>query len=321
MPEPAPGQLAARGQSLGVVIPCRDNSWQLRGVLGALATQTTRPEVVIVVDDNSSAPEQRRLQSLCAAFSAAYHRLPEPRGVSESLGRRSHARNAGTKRLMTDLVLYLDGDMLLGPRYVEEIKRCHARLGRVYVRGRRCSLSAALQRSGIENCLREVARHETDRASTPVSYALRSEGPALRRACGDAYHDRWEWCASNNLSLRVEHVADVGYWDEAFLGWGEEDIEFSFRLHQSGLGPIYLVSGGAVAHHLEHPVDRGKNALTLRANARHLLNKFPQIVEHRRQAYACFGIDIDELVAGRSGGGKQAGILDQPAESPVKSGG
>lgn len=291
---------------MGVVIPCRDNSWQLRGVLGALVAQTTRPDVVIVVDDNSSPPQQRRLQSLCAAFCAAYHRLPEPRSVSETLGRRSHARNAGTKRLHTDLVLYLDGDMLPGPRYVEEIKLCHARLGRVYVRGRRGSLSAALQRSGMENCLRAVASDEADRVTTPVSYALASEGPALQRACGDAYLDRWEWCASNNLSLRVKYAADVGYWDEAFLGWGEEDIEFSFRLHQSGLVPIYLASQGAIAHHLEHPVDRAKNALTLRANARHLLNKFPHIVEQRRQAYACFGIDVDDLVPGRRAGAAQA---------------
>jgi GT2 family glycosyltransferase len=307
MHEPGPGQLAAQRQSLGVVIPCRDNSWQLRGVLGALVAQTTRPDVVIVVDDNSSPPEQRRLQSLCAAFSAAYHRLPEPRSVSETLGRRSHARNAGTKRLKTDLVLYLDGDMLLGPRYVEEVKHCHARLGRVYVRGRRDSFSAALQRSGMENCLREVAKHETARLTTPVSYAIPPEGPALQRAYGDAYLDRWEWCASNNLSLKVKHAADVGYWDEAFLGWGEEDIDFSFRLHQSGLVPIYLASEGTIAHHLEHRVDRERNALTLRANARHLLNKFPHVVEQRRQAYACFGIDVDELVPGRSAGGALAG--------------
>jgi hypothetical protein len=108
--------------SLGVVIPCHNNSWQLSGVLMALKEQSTRPEAVVVVDDNSNPVEEQQLRSLCRKLAVSYRKLPPPQTDSEALGRRSHARNAGTRCLDTDLIPYLDGDVLLGPRYVEEIK-------------------------------------------------------------------------------------------------------------------------------------------------------------------------------------------------------
>jgi hypothetical protein len=72
-------------------------------------------------------------------------------------------------------------------------------------------------------------------------------------------------------------------------------MDFSFRLYKHGLIPLYLTSDGAVAYHLDHDVDRERNAFTLRANARYLLNKCPEIAAFRRDAYALFGIDIYSL--------------------------
>ena len=107
---------------------------------------------MVVVDDNSNAREAVRLRHLCDAHSAIYHRLLPPRNHSEALGRRSHARNAGSRLLDTDLILYLDGDMLLGPGYVEEIRRYHVRLGRVDLRGQRYNISTAAQVGGMDSC-------------------------------------------------------------------------------------------------------------------------------------------------------------------------
>lgn len=280
--------------SLGVVIPCRDNSFQLSGVLRSLAAQTTRPEKVFVVDDNSNAQEAVRLRHLCDTHSAIYHRLPRPRNHSEALGRRSHARNAGSRRLDTDLILYLDGDMLLGPAYLEEIRRYHVRLGRVYLRGQRFSIPTAAQARGIDSCLNQIGRQDRGNIAR-IEYALPPSDFKWKRAYGLGYYDKWEWCAGNNLSVRREYVADVGFWDENFFGWGEEDIDFSYRLYQHGLVPIFLASRNAACYHLDHPVDQ-KNTFTLRTNARYLLRKFPEIAEHRRQAYSLFNIDIDTLL-------------------------
>src|SRR5207245_8538300 len=119
------------------VIPCHDNAFSLSIVLRALGRQTLQPQQIIVVDDHSSAPESLQLRRLCRLHAADYERLPPPRTPAERLGRRSHARNAGTRRLRTDLVLYLDGDMLPSPGYVDELHLHHGRRGWIYVRGTR----------------------------------------------------------------------------------------------------------------------------------------------------------------------------------------
>lgn len=280
--------------SLGVVIPCHNNARQLYGVLSALTYQSIRPEAVIVVDDNSRPAEEQKLRRLCKIFAASYQKLMPPRSDLEALGRRSHARNAGTKCLNTDLVLYLDGDMLLGPKYVEEIKYYHAALRRIYMRGQRYCIPPTLQAKGMEACLHEAAKQRLQRVAQSPRYIVHSSNCIWKRAYGAAYHDKWEWCASNNLSVRTEDVSRVGYWDENFLGWGEEDMDFSFRLHKSGLTPILLISDHAVAYHLEHHVDHKMNASTLKTNARYFLSKFPEIAENRRDAYALYGVSIKD---------------------------
>jgi len=289
--------LARATSSLGVVVPCHDNAVALSGVLRSLAEQTTRPERVVVVDDNSNAQEALRLKRLCEAHSAIHLRLAPPRGASEALGRRSHARNAGSRRLDTDLILYLDGDMLPGPRYVEEIRRQHARWDGVYLRGPRFGISAEQQRAGMRACLDQVARRPESSPEAQVGYALPPSGHMWRRAGGCCYYDRWEWCAGNNLSVRRRHAIDIGLWDEHFHGWGEEDLDFSYRLYRHGLVPLFVASPRAACFHLDHPVDRERNAATLRANARYLLGKFPHVAEHRREAYSLFGIDVDALLS------------------------
>ncbi len=284
-----------RWPSLGVVIPCHNNSWQLHGILKSLDSQTIRPEMVVVVDDNSNPWQGGRLSSLCKKHGVRYKTLSAPRHQLEALGRRSHARNIGTKCLDTDIILYLDGDMLLGPGYIEEIKHYHAALQRIYIRGQRYSISAAQQTKGMELCLADVKKQQIPR-ETVCSYITPPPDFVGTKAYQAAYCDKWEWCASNNLSVRNEYVSQIGYWDENFVGWGEEDIDFSFRLYGLGLTPIHLVSGNAASYHLEHHVNHEGNILTLKKNGSYLISKFPELAEYRREAYARYGINIDDFL-------------------------
>ena len=287
--------VSRKRSSLGVVIPCHNNSWQLNGVLKSLDYQTVKPEIVVAVDDNSNPSEEVRLRYLCRRFGAVYTKLPDPRKRPEAFGRRSHARNHGTKALDTDLILYLDGDMLVSPGYIEEIKHYHAALRRIYIRGQRYSIYTAQQTKGMESCLAEVKKQHILR-ETLCSYITPPPDFVGKKAYQAAYYDKWEWCASNNLSVRKEHVSQIGYWDENFVGWGEEDIDFSFRLYRLGLTPIHLVSGNAASYHLEHHIDHETNTLTLKKNGSYLMSKFPELAEYRREAYSRYDVNIDDLL-------------------------
>ena len=249
-----------------------------------------------MVDDNSNPSEKFRLRYLCRKFGAVYTKLPTPRTRLEALGRRSHSRNLGTKALDTDLILYLDGDMLLSPKYVEEVKYYNAVLPETYIRGRRYSIPAARQAKGMDHCLSEVAGQQNPGAPLSPGYITGPPGFVGGAAYKAAHYDRWEWCASNNLSVRKKHVLAIGCWDENFAGWGEEDMDFSFRLYRFGLTPILLTSDNANSYHLDHQIDYETNAFTLRENARYLISKFPQIAEFRKDAYSQYDINVEDLL-------------------------
>jgi hypothetical protein len=87
--------------------------------------------------------------------------------------KRSQARNAGTKLLNTDVILYLDGDMLLNSGYVREVKLYHAALPRIYLRGLRYGIPAGQQSKGFDNCFREFMPESQATAPSPVEYVGR----------------------------------------------------------------------------------------------------------------------------------------------------
>jgi GT2 family glycosyltransferase len=196
--------------------------------------------------------------------------------------------------LETDIILYLDGDMLLGPGYIEDIKHYHAALQRIYVRGQRYCISAAQQGKGMGSCLAE-ARKQPIARETLCLYVTRPADFVGTKAYQASQYDRWDWCASNNLSVRKKHVVQIGLWDEHFVGWGEEDIDFSFRLYRLGLTPIQLVSDNAASYHLDHHIDHKTNTFTLKQNGRYLMRKFPELAENRKEAYARYDVNIDDL--------------------------
>ena len=279
--------------SLGVVIPCHNNAFGIYGVLRSLDFQSVRPETVVVVDDNSDPTEERRVRSVCDAFGARYSKLPAPRNGLEALGRRSHARNLGTHCLDTDIVLYLDGDMLLGPRYIEEIKFYHAVFRKIYARGRRYSIPPDYQANGLDVCLDAIKEERMPMELSSPGYVNQPESYLGEWLYGTAYCDRWEWCASNNLSVRRVYVSHIGYWDEEYYGWGEEDIDFSYRLYRRGVTPLLLNSDNAISYHLDHHIDYCKNEGSLRANGKYLISKYPEIRQFRVAAYALYNVDIE----------------------------
>ena len=109
------------------------------------------------------------------------------------------------------------------------------------------------------------------------------------------YSYRWDYCASNNLSLPRQHVVDGGGWDETFVGWGEEDMDFAYRMSLRGLRPVLPVATQVRAFHLDHPVNNETNRASLLRNARYLLSKFPELRELRLPAYAAWGIRDQDL--------------------------
>lgn len=320
--------------TISIAIPCHDNSDNLFIILESIRMQTRAPDEIIIINDNSSANETNNLKRLSKISNCRYHKLPDhPNGIAFQ-GRRSMARNAATRISRGDIILYLDGDMLLAPSYIDEIISYHKHDQFIFVKGQRCSISQEEQSKGIHNCLSIAASGKVLTDITPIKYhqQLKDVGNSLRPLYGAAvigaftncsmpfsrriflsagllmgimhfipknvlsnipYSLNWQACISNNLSVRRKHVEKIGFWDENFIGWGEEDIDFAYRLTTCGLRPVTPISTGAKAYHLEHTINYEENKITLLNNARYMLAKHPHLYTLRNPVYRSYGIEID----------------------------
>ncbi|MDR7409595.1 MAG: glycosyltransferase family 2 protein [Armatimonadota bacterium] len=211
-----------------VVVPAYNAAGVLGNCLQHLAEQDYPKELyeVVVVDDGSTDGTRQVVQD-CA------RRLDLPlRYVRQDNSGLAAARNAGARLASYPVVLFLDPDMWAQP----QLLRAHARHydgGRVAVQGTRLLHPAAKVTPFMET--KELLPDLTRR----------------RRVGLSPYHT-----VMSNFSLRAEDLWSVGGFDEAFRGYGWEDIEMGFRLHRAGVELRWEPAAFAWHHHVESLEER-----------------------------------------------------------------
>jgi len=106
--------------SISVIIPAYNAAEYLALCLESLASSTSAPLEVIVVDDGSSDETRHRAQAASG--------LPFPLRVLTTGGRRGpgFARNLGSKQAAGDILFFLDSDVCVAPETIARIERTFA---------------------------------------------------------------------------------------------------------------------------------------------------------------------------------------------------
>lgn len=258
--------------SLSVVIPCHNNARNLDWILEALTPQLHHRDEVIVVDDHSDSEVPAPRRAGCARL-----RLVRRDGGSPN---RAAARNEGWRAGDAEVVVFLDGDMVPSPEFVGALRRLHLEHRDVAIKSPRMALTQTEQARGKRSCLRDVA--------TPTRWI---DGPRSARRPRCARTSDWYLAASNALSVERRFVERIGGWDEEYQGWGEEDMDFAYRLYLAGLSFVFPEPRWLYAVHLNHAPADGW-AKSLDRNARRFVRKFPEVYEVRLPAYEQCGIAI-----------------------------
>ncbi len=107
----APARLTSPS-TLSVVIPCFNEAAFIGGLLDDLGRQSRWPGQVIVVDSQSTDATAEVAGSYADALPLTV--VAAPRGVA-------HARNAGAAAARSDWLLFLDADVSLPPRFLEDL--------------------------------------------------------------------------------------------------------------------------------------------------------------------------------------------------------
>lgn len=271
--------------SVGVVIPGHNFSRNLEWTLEALAPQLSPCDRVVIADDHST--DAIRPENLRHLINIDVVHLTGGDGP----GNRSAARNAGWRRCQTDVILFLDGDMIPGPNCLTGIRELHTGEPGIVVKVERFALSRACQRAGKRRCLRMIAQPERwlgEGDCQIVGGAASARGGPVDRT------DRWYFAASNAVSVERPWVEKIGGWDEGYIGWGEEDMDFAYRLHLAGVAFVFPPAGRLYAVHLDHRVPRCRLD-SLMTNARRFVTKFPEVYEMRLPAYSACGLPREGL--------------------------
>lgn len=209
---------------LSVVIPTYNRLDTLRHVIPALIAQDVRPDryEVVVADSLSNDGTREYLAEVA-------QRAPHVRHWPGPYTGRASARNAGIAAARGAIVLFTDADIIASPDLLSRHLARHS-----------------------DGFARAVVGMEVQ-VSSYDDYLLKRNHPDQRNPLHPMTRKRLSWLffLTGNASVPRAELDRVGRFDEAFTGYGHEDLELGYRLAKAGLPIEYAAD--AVNYHW-HPV-------------------------------------------------------------------
>jgi glycosyltransferase involved in cell wall biosynthesis len=220
---------------ISVVIPTYNRSGLLRKTLHQLTRQDLPVQdfEVIVADDGSSDDTKAVVEEFADTLQTAYHFQPD-------LGfRAGTARNSGAQLASGEVLVFLDTGAMAGPQFLRSHLAAHQDPDRSQVvLGYTYGYNPEEPMPGLAEVL--------DRYPPEQAVERFGEDPAFRDlrhepliACDYDLNRRtlpWSVTWTVNCSVRSEDFWGIGGFDETFVGWGAEDLEFGLRMYERGLG-------------------------------------------------------------------------------------
>jgi len=235
--------------SISVIVTTYEEPDNLSFVLRALARQDRMPDEVLISDDGSSDATRDALRQIAGEL--PFGRLVHVWQPHQEF-RASRSRNNAIHLCRGDAVLFLDQDTMPHRNWmsthVRNLKPRTVCLGSVLdlTEAQVELLSVDQVTSGSFETIHDSECMVTlrQRQRSYVAYAL------LRRV-GIRIKNRPTLRSCNIATWRAD-LARVNGFDEAYVGWGQEDNDLGRRLYMAGVRPVGLIDQALVSH-IAHP--------------------------------------------------------------------
>ena len=211
---------------LSVVIPTHNRKEILRRSLEALFDQTLPHESyeIVIVDDGSTDETEARVREMMLTSPV---RL---RYYYQSNRGPAAARNLGIREAEAEVILLIDDDVIASPSLLRTHLQEHQAASRIAVLGK--------------------TEIHSEITPTPfLEFITASELLVAFDRIESGQDVPYRYFVTSNVSLRKEHLWEVGMFDEGFKSPGYEDTELAYRLSQHGIQTVY--NPRAVAYHLD----------------------------------------------------------------------
>jgi len=211
---------------ISVIVPTYNSRDVLARTLQAVLAQDFPADryEVIVLDDGSTDGSEELVRRLENPARLTYH-------WRENQG-RSAARNAGARLARSPVLLFLDADVRPSAGFLAGHVRHHL----------------VHQRTGVQG--RTLQDPESLTTTFMRATSLLPDLTIRRRQALSPVH-----VITRNFSVTAEAFWEVGGFDEAFVGYGWEDIELALRLRHAGVRLEYEPEALAYHHHVQRLED------------------------------------------------------------------
>lgn len=229
---------------VSVLVNTYEKPWHLRRCLVALACQSIAKTMeVVVVDDGSrdETPGVVRSFARTAPFPVKF--LSHPHEAFQLC----RCRNEGAAASSADKLVFLDGDLVIGPNHIAE------HLGRL--------AAGVVTNSHCVRLEKEVSERIDEfliRGGEFVKLAPRRDLARLAMMQRKAWfytlirHPNKPRVQGGDLGVMRADFERVNGFDENFQAWGGEDDDFGFRLRAVGVRVQYILAWTR-SYHLWHP--------------------------------------------------------------------
>lgn len=273
-----------------VIIPTYNGPDWLSRTLRCLCHQDVDPKAfeVIVCDDGSSDNTKEVACSFDSRLDLRYCYQPD-RGF-----RAGTARNMGIRLARQEICAFVDTGVIVGEDFIRSVVDFHRRHRRAACIG---IVHGSKMRDGTHPLVRyfrqiSISEHPEQCLKSPMLRAY----PDARQPIFDLWgHDLnrgsapWSLYWTSLVTVETAVASEVGYFDEGFVGWGHEDIEFGYRLWKHGVR--FYTDDRIRGLHLPHEQAAPPEA-TSKKNLAYFYSKHRELPVEMLQLDLPYGLDL-----------------------------
>ncbi|MEZ9669322.1 glycosyltransferase family 2 protein [Vibrio breoganii] len=210
-------------------------------VLNSVSKQTLLPDEIIVADDGSDSETRGLVDSWRSRLPVTLiHSWQEDKGF-----RLSESRNKAISKSSSDYLVMIDGDMILDKNFIADHKK-FSKYG-YFVQGNRIKLKE----------VQDVSELSVDNLSlfSPYIKNIKNRMYAIRLPVlsffGKGSINSRSGIKGCNMAFWRNDALKINGFNNEFIGWGYEDVDFTLRMINSGVRRQKMKLS-AIAYHIFH---------------------------------------------------------------------
>lgn len=230
------------GLKISLIIPVYKRKDFIEATLESINYQTYKNFEVIVAEDDNTLGEF--LNDLKKRLNYKMIFVQQ-----EDLGyRRNTALNNGVRNSTGDLIVVIDQDCMLHPKFLEEYAKNYKN-GDMFT-GRRFNLGKKHSEKILKNKIRKFNFFRllfTDCRTKEIARGFYFPWLKIKRRTR---------CLGSNFGIKKEMLLKINGFNEDYIGYGLEDVDIEKRVEMAG-GKLFSMKNKAIQYHLYHLEPQG----------------------------------------------------------------